>query len=68
MVAWIGMHPWMTFFIALAALGAVQAILSPPTTVVLPGAKSSSLTGALGRFAPRMPAGTGVYHGLVRRG
>lgn len=27
---WISKHPWMTFFLALAGIGAVRTILSPP--------------------------------------
>lgn len=72
MVAWMGIHPWMTFFVALGVIDAVRAILSPscPKCTCL-GTTPITATGALhvpvpglGRVA--IPHGNGVYHGLVR--
>jgi hypothetical protein len=70
MGAFVNAHPWLTFFIALAAIGAVREILSPPKVVSVtpPTPTPGTLTGALGRFLPPVPAGNSVFHGLVRHG
>ncbi len=63
MVTWMGMHPWMTFFIAMAAVGAIREILSPaPVVSVTPTPAPGTAVGAW-----RLPATNGVYGGLVRR-
>ncbi len=70
MLPWMTAHPWMTLFIALGAIDAVRAILSPacPKCNCL-GSTPVQTTGAI--YLPMMggvalPAGNGVYHGLVR--
>jgi hypothetical protein len=70
---WLLAHPWMAFFLGLGAISALDHILSPtPGCPPCPGAPPTTMTAGV-RLAgirsvmPRMPAGTGVYHGLVRR-
>ena len=70
MFPWMAAHPWMTFFIALGAIDAVRAILSPscPKCDCI-GSVPIQTTGAL--YIPmvgtlHMPSGNTVYHGLVR--
>jgi hypothetical protein len=73
MYPWMIAHPWMTFFIALGAIDAVRAVLSPscPKCSCV-GATPIQTSGGLyipmiGRL-PEVPVpyGNGVYHGLVR--
>lgn len=60
-LAWASLHPWLTFFIALAGLGTLSSIFSSKT-VVVPGVNHSGVN-----VYTRLPSGNGVYHGLVRR-
>jgi hypothetical protein len=53
---WISKHPWMTFFLGLAGIGAVRAILSPAAPPALPATASITVLGVL-------PHGTPMFDG-----
>ena len=77
---WMSAHPWMSFFIAMAAINGVVEILNPSVYKDMwAGAGGSTPTTStsglpqriLGRSTglavlPRLPRGNGVYAGLVR--
>ena len=73
MLPWISAHPWMTFFIALGAIDAVRAILSP-SCPPCPSVATTTPTLVSGMYVPfigdvsriPIPRGNGVFHGLVR--
>jgi hypothetical protein len=81
MEAWILAHPWMTFFLAIAGINAVSYVLSPPCVgwrsldPACQGAQARlkapiTTTGQAPPwplFNVTLPAGNGVFHGLVRR-
>lgn len=78
MIGWMGAHPWMTFFLAMGVIDAVHAILAPPPCPPAAGTTPTTTPGSpqttMGKLIPfvtipniAIPAGNGVYHGLVRR-
>jgi len=71
---WATAHPYMMFFLALAGINAVGFLLSPPCEgwrALSPGCQPPlQTTGGAPPwplFNMTIPAGNGVYHGLVRR-